>query len=136
MSNGLKISKNLINIPSATQEELYVDTDTPIFKLFKAGNGSIVMKGLAGEQHTVLIRHGLGYIPFFLVFADRLPGEARRLCTNGENTNTLLSTGISATVFFVNTVNITLILSGFGGTPVAGNYGYSYFIYYDELSRV
>lgn len=136
MSNGVKISKNGDGISSVNAEELYVDSDTPIFKLYKSGSGIQKINGTLAETHTITIPHNLGYVPFFLVFMDRNPGKNRRLCSSGESTNTALPTDIACSVFNVNFANIVIDVSAFGGTPAAGDYGYNYFIYYDKLSGV
>lgn len=134
MVKGIRIAKNGGNVTSVNAEDLYVDSDTPIFKLYKSGSGSQRINGTLAETHTITIPHNLGYVPFFLVFMDRNPGSNRRLCSSSESTNAALPTDIACFIGNSNFANIVLTINSFGGTPTAGDYGYNYFIYYDRLS--
>lgn len=133
MAKGIKISRDLEDI-HVNSEQLYADSDVPLFKLFKSGSGIQHMAGTSGETHDIEIVHLLNYVPYFLVYMDRNPGGNRRICTTAEATNNALPTGIYALVTRADFRSIIITVGGFGGTPPAGDYGYNYFIYYDKLS--
>lgn len=136
MSSGIRIAKDAQDISTVKPEELYVDSDTPLFKLFMSGKGRQAVIGTVGEQYNIVITHNLGYIPFYLIYADRDPGNNKAVCTTFENTNAVLPTGITAFVSNVTENTITLQYGTGGATPINGIYTYSYFIYYDKLSGV
>ena len=102
--------------------------------MFKSGSGTQKFLGTAGEEHQIIIPHNLGYLPFFLFFMDRQPGDARQIATSGQGAQDSLPNAIGCFVRDVNTRNIEITANGFGGTPTAGTYGYNYFIYYDKIT--
>jgi len=136
MVRGIKITKDSKGLDSTRQEDLYVDSTTPLFKLFLEGKGVQRFVGTFSETYAITITHNLGYIPFHLVFADESPGTNRTLCNTFINTDSNLSGNVIGNYLSsVNTKTIVLNMGLAGATPTAGDYGYSYFIYYDSLSE-
>lgn len=133
MSGGLKIAKDSAEVTSVKQEDLYVDSTTPLFKLYKTFNGTVIIAGTAGESKTVVLDHSLGYIPFFLLYCDSLPGGARTLIYGGYDTNSQFASGVLTVITSITKNSITWSIGGGGGTPIAGVYGYSCFIFYDRV---
>ncbi len=134
MSNGVVISQNNEDLSSVSADKLYVGSDTPIFKLFLSGDGVQKINGTVSETYDITIEHGLGYAPFFIVFMDRNPESNRRLCMTSEDTPTALPNGLRCVIQKVDFKNIVIRVGSSGVTPVAGDYGYNYYIYYDKLA--
>lgn len=133
MTRGIKIS-NRKDIPTASEEELYVNSTTPLFKLFKSDKGTQRFSGGAGETHNIAVNHGLGRAPFIMCFMDRNPGANRRLCTTSESILSTLPQDISAFVFQVTSNDFTIQTSSGGG--VTGDFGFNYYIYYDRITEI
>lgn len=131
MSKGIRLTKADQDISDAASDEFYIDTDNPLLKLYKASRGSQHFNGTLNEFYTITIPHNLGYRPMYFLFADRIPGAKRRIVTNIDNS-------IGNPSIFVNlqrcdTQIIEFTMGFLGGTPLSGDYGYNYFIYYDSL---
>lgn len=133
MTNGIKIAKVGNDVTKATSDQLYVDSSTPLFKLFESGSGSQTFLGIHGEEYFITINHSLSYRSFILFFMDRLPGSARQLVTSSQATQLSLSNPIGCSIFSIQPFNFIVFTDGFGGTPQAGTYGYNYFIYYETI---
>lgn len=135
MSGGLKIAKDSAEVTSVKQEDLYVDSTTPLLKLYKTFTGTVIIAGTAGESKTIALDHNLGYKPFFLLYCDSLPDGARTLIYGGYATNSQFASGVVTVITKVTKNSITWEIGGGGGTPIAGVYGYSCFIYYDRADE-
>jgi len=135
MSSGVQITKNSLNIKGAGSDDFYVNSNTPLFKLYKSGKGSQKFVGTAFETYNIVIPHGLGYVPFFLIFMDRNPGANRRLVGTSETELVALQPDVGCFIYDVNTSNIVITVSVFGAGTATGTYGYNYFIYYDGLTN-
>lgn len=133
MSNGVQITKNSLSVKGAGTDDFYVNSDTPLFKLFKSGSGTRKFVGTAFETYNIVIPHGLGYVPFFLVYMDRNPGANRRLVATSETELTALPTDISCFISDANSSNIVITANTFGAGTTTGVFGYNYFIYYDGI---
>lgn len=133
MSKGVKISKDSEDITRANVEELYVNEEKPIFKLFKVFSGKQHFTGTLLEAHTITIPHRLGYVPFFLFFMDRNPGGTRRLVTTSEQPSTTITQEIICLIDEATLFEIKVTATG-NGTPDVGDYGYTCYVYYDKIS--
>ncbi len=130
MSSGLLIAKESHNVNSKP-EDLYVNRDSALFKLFRSGTGKQTFStGGFPETYDITVPHTLGYTPFVLVFMDRNPGTNRRMVTASEN-SAPTSNDIFCLLTRVTNRDFTINTQGFGATP--GDYYYQYFIYYDTL---
>jgi hypothetical protein len=134
MSRGIQIAKENHDIDETNQADLVVDTTTPLFKLYKPGTGAQQFNGTAFESYTITIPHELGYIPFFLFFMDRNPGDERRMVGSSESTPVNFTANIACLVTQVDRNNIKVSATALG-TPEAGSYGYNYYIYYDSVNK-
>lgn len=129
MSKGIIISKENHDITQSSENQ-YVDTKTPLFKLFKFGSDqrSYVSKNLSGVGDTFTIHHGLGYIPMFFLFADRAPSSIRKIVLDID---TLYPENTVLWECKANTQDIVVFVQG--GSSVTANFGYNYFIFYDRV---
>lgn len=123
---GIKISKDGNTVKDSPDKQ-YVDTTTPLFKLFLSDRGQKVYSNQTLSFSTeVTIPHNLGYIPMYLVYMDRADNALRKLVIAGDGpaggSTILVSTQ-------ADTKNIYLIVSG---TSITGTFGYNYFIFYDK----
>lgn len=150
---GIRIAKPTHNIKENSQF-LYVDSDTPLFKVYKTGSGAIISNGTnsityEGIQGTttesppgtfssasVDITHDLTYSPAFLVFADRANASKRRYSTSRQTANPddpvpliCLATGTS------KLINLSFLNPDSGLTWLpAGYYSYYYYIFYNRIN--
>jgi hypothetical protein len=131
--NGIIIAKEGANVGS-NSSELYVDTRTPLFKLFKADKGERIYVnrdmrfGFAND--SFVIPHNLGYIPMFFLYMDRSGQADRKIVTN------LDAVSVSGSVLvtcFIDKQNINVYVSSAFSTLINGTFGYNYFIFYDKV---
>lgn len=135
MKKGVIVAKEGFHVKSEL-ENLYVNTDTPLFKVFKSGSGSIVFNGTDAGPYDLEIPFDLPYSPVHFVYGDRAPNSIRKLVTNSDtaypNVKALWQ------IFGVQTRKITVrIFTAVGSStnPIpAGTYGYNYLIFYDPVS--
>lgn len=126
---GIKISKEDSSVKKGSDEQ-YVDTSTPLFKLYRSSSGEQVFSStvLSGGGYSFPIPHNLGYIPMFFLFADRSHLSTRKLVLN-QDTNfgdTTLWT------CYATAQDIVVTVSAPSATPVTGAFGYNYLIFYDK----
>lgn len=134
MAKGIQIAKDSQDVGKISGDEFYVNSNTPLFKLFRSGSGIQTFIGVTFESYQILIIHNLGYVPFVLAFMDRNPGTARQLCTAGQTEQIGFPINISATVTNITNNSFVIDARTFGsGAPTPGDYGYNYFIYYDRI---
>lgn len=127
---GIRIAKDGNTVDDGSDKQ-YVDTDTPLFKLFKTDNGSKVYTGQTfspGSPDVIAIPHDLGYIPMFLVYMDRADNALRKLVLNEDSS--FAGSTILVTAGQADGKNIYLQVSG---TSITGVFGYNYFIFYDRV---
>jgi len=131
MSFGIKISKPTYSA-TASPENLYVDSDTPLLKTYFEGAGSIVFTsgdGL-GTERSGTITHNLGYTPVVQIYSERAPG-ARRSITLGSYRYVVGSDYVSSRLN-IGTSNVIISMKSGTSSP-AGTYNYYYYIFYDEV---
>ena len=131
MSFGIKISKPTYGA-TASPENLYVDSDTPLLKVAMEGAGSIVFTGGDGsgtERHGT-VTHNLGYTPVVQVYSERAPGSRRKI-TLGSYAYKVGTDYVSATLN-IGTSNLVLNMKSGTSSP-AGTYNYYYYVFYDEV---
>jgi len=148
MTQGIKIAKPTHKVSEEAQN-LYVDSDTPLFKTFLTVSGSLVSDGTSsaiwtgqyvgttannGASGELIIPHNLGYSPASLVYFDLSPGFHRQFTTNfsgGVGTAGALSVGS-----FVDSQNLYInyfSTGGFTTPPAVGTYGFYIYIFYDGV---
>lgn len=136
---GIKISKDGYTVKDDDQFQ-YVNTDTPLFKLYLSNSGSRIYSGQtfpAGSPDTIIIPHNLGYEPMNFVYMDR-DVDAKRRIVSGIDTQ-FASTDIIV-ITQVDSQNLYIYITSPYSTPtspqpITGEYGYNYQIYYDEIAE-
>jgi hypothetical protein len=130
---GAIISKDRHNVGDDSQFQ-YIDTNTPLFKLYKSDKGSRVYSSYSGTDLFV-IPHFLGYIPMFFLYADRLNNQSsnpvRKIV---YNIDTALANAQSLWTCYAdeNYINVTVTKSDVA-FPLNGTYEYNFFIFYDRV---
>jgi hypothetical protein len=132
MTKGILISRG-DDVGITSPENLYVGATTPLFKLFKSGSGVQKFSGGLPDTFNITIRHGLGYVPFVLVYMDRNPGTNRRLCTASDQSPISVPSDITAFVVQVTPMDFTIQAQGYGTN---GSYGYNYYVYVDKVESL
>lgn len=123
---GIKISKEGNTINDGLDKQ-YVDTDTPLFKLFLSDQGQQVYTAATGIK-TFKINHNLGYKPMFFLYADRADSQNRKLVLHQD---TSIGTMTSLWTVQVTKTDLVVTVSLLG--TVSGTFGYNYDIYYDKV---
>ena len=119
-------------------EKHYVDTTTPLFKLYDSGKGTISLNAYTSPYYFT-IPHNLGYVPMFFLFADFAPYQLRQVVlveASNITLNGVPNTGLW-TVYRVDEKYIYVVIdsSGTSGDPISGDYGYNYLIFYDRVDK-
>jgi len=148
MKTGLVIAKDTYTIEGAP-DELYVDSNTPMLKVFKNVSGALVINAdgsfssigdykwtsSSANYYNLNIPTNdlLDYAPQFEAYMDKDPDDKRVRLTN-----------IAAGVGLVGHCNgfasggnlyVGIQANVIGTPPFAGKYGYFVQIYYDRASR-
>lgn len=133
MKVGIIVSKGGHNIKDDSQFR-YFDTSTPLLKLYLSGGGAQTYTNLASPT-TFIIPHGLGYIPMFFLFADRIPNtntnSVRKIVMNVD---TGLANAQALWTCYADNQNINVTVNESNvAFPLNGTFNYNYFIYYDRV---
>lgn len=163
MTYGIKIAKPNETVDSTT-DKLYVDSDTPLLKVFLQGSGTLTSTGSSTSikwndtnLHTytdnyngstawtaeATIIHGLEYVPAFMVFCDRINNGRRRFCTTFEQavSGAMLGDAYYESIFalaFADTGQVVIEFENASGAatyPDEGVYGFYYYIFYDQVTE-
>lgn len=127
MSQGIRIAKESQTVKDDSEAQ-YVDTTTPVFKLYLQDKGERLYTTTANENFT--IPHNLGYRPMFFLYADRAHLDARKLVLSGDAQYPENSVYVTCTV---DTKNINVTVSDGGVPPTLPiTIGYNYLIFYDK----
>lgn len=133
MSDGIKVVKTGRTIDSPDASDFYVDSDTPLLKIFEILRGSYDY--ISGFQEFQ-IYHGLGYTPTFLLFMDRRTDGSRQLATSEDTdfNDTLVAGDKEIMVNAVpDELAINVTVSASPSHPMAGEYSYTLIVFYDEV---
>lgn len=128
MSQGLIISKENHDITQSSENQ-YVDTKTPLFKLFKSiSDTQHYVSANLSPLVTFSIHHGLGYKPMFFLYMDRAPSAVRKLVLD-------IDTSYPENIILVEceATDQDILVFVEGGTSVTGDFGYNCFIFYDRI---
>ncbi len=138
MSNGIKVAKRSFEVSKAGSDDLYLDTNMALLKLYKSGSGKQRFPTTSTPQsYVITVRHDLEYIPFVLFYMERHPGKVRRLVTSTDvvfNTTvtqadiTCLLSGV-----YDDRIEVLASASGADGVPFVGDYAYNYFIFMNKV---
>lgn len=129
---GIIISKEGHSVKDDSEFQ-YVDTETPLFKLFNADKGLLSLNSEPGP-YTFEIPHNLGYYPMYFLFGDFDSDRLRRFVGSQANVvsgdETVLWTTLGG-----DKNNIIVQLTSVSGTssPITGEFGYNFLIFYDKV---
>lgn len=126
MSRGIIISKERKSINDGIEDQ-YMNTKTPLLKLFKSGSDVRSYVSFSGFDDFT-IEHNLGYQPMFFLFADRSNQNNRKQVTNWDGEFLGIEAYWTAWVDDKN-INVTVHC----GVSTTGTFGYNYFIYHDRI---
>lgn len=149
MSKGIRIAKSGADVKSNSQN-IYVDSATPLLKVAISGSGYMISDGVSrnmkwrgqyqgttqddvnGYAFDIVIPHDLGYVPMTAVYVDTGPGTNRRYCTNISGTT--VAGGVAPFATATNKqLHISLLPAIFNTPPIAGEYGFFFYIFYDRV---
>lgn len=136
---GIRIGKEGYDVTKTGNENMYMDTSTPLPKVAVHETGSQNFPTADRSQiYTILILHNLGYVPYYMLFMDRQPGSARRPVYTAD---TELVSDSPERIFVtcsIDTTQITLTASGGFGLypPGIGDYGYVCYIFHDPNAEL
>ena len=104
---------------------LYADVDNIMIKNLSRGLGTVAAAGTAGYTMTT-INHGLGYIPFYMVYdnASQALGTAYQILNNQYN-----PFEVPPSISAADTQNVYVVNSNGGTTDP-----YAYEVFYDNMS--
>lgn len=146
MAKGVRIAKPGYKV-SDSSDKIYVDTTTPLFKIFLSGSGTLVSDGTnvtwrgkyggtttAAGNYSITIPHPLGYPPLFIAYMDAGPGSNRTYLTNAS-----IAGVVGGIVPFAEIDDKNLTISALTNSvsfplpaPFAGDYGFFFYIFYDK----
>lgn len=128
---GFIIAKPGFSADEASITDTYVNTEAPILKVAKRGDGSVAFS--VTETNTnkdVKIAHGLSYKPIIQAFAERKPNGNMCLV---QSIVQVASTDVISVISFVDNKNVTLRFSS-GAADPTGVYHFLFYIFYDEAA--
>lgn len=136
MIDGLKIAKSGNDVSKASTNNMYIDTTTPLLKIFNIVRGAFVFNANFGSFQSFIIPHNLGYVPACLLFMERVQGGNRQLVTTQDtdfndsfNIKTILVGGSPNNESFI----VEVSNGGKGPGIGSGTYGWTFIVFYDEL---
>jgi hypothetical protein len=148
MKTGLVIAKDTYTIEGAP-DELYVDSNTPMLKVFKNVSGALVINAdgsyssvgdyswtnPSANNYSLVITTDnlLNYAPQFEAYMDKDPDD-KRTRLNNLVAGVGLTGHCNAFAFGVGS-SVEIRANVTGTPPFAGSYGYFVQIYYDRASR-
>lgn len=129
---GVRISKEGETVTDGDVNQ-YVDTETPLFKLYITNSDSRTYTAATGSPFidTITIHHGLGYIPMFLIFMDRNSNSVRKIVNNEDGSFPQVTTQIFC-ICSADNQNIYVTVAK-AVASVTGTFGFNYFIFYDKV---
>jgi len=85
---GIKISKEGVDVKTATDEQLAFSSKYLVSKVVQNGTFSINVIS-PDTDYTTTIYHNLGYRPICIAFADTTPGGGKRSMLNTHSTKAM-----------------------------------------------
>jgi len=123
MTIGLRVAKVGKSIDDDV-EDLVIDVpDNSPPKVHDDGTGTFVVT-VNGDTET--INHGLGYIPFVLVYIEESEGSDNRYLLNTSLPGILIP-------FYFTVDNDDVIITANGVGDFSGSFDYYYYIFLDEI---
>ena len=126
-NHGIKISKEGIDVKTASNLEIILSSQFNQYKIFAQGSFAVTVEAGQSGGYTV-ISHNLGYIPSCNVYMEATAGDGRRFMTDYFNGSVKIEHSINENDLTVSA--FYPIFSPPGSTQIHSGY---YFIYKDNL---
>lgn len=128
---GIKWAKSNAAITDEEQK-LAMTSKRPMFKIFLAGNGSLVLP--AGQETVSIdVTHNLGFRPAFFIYAEEV-GFGGTLAGVHLFFNINLHLASTGFVYGISKTNVLTIKVYWEGGPVSDTtYNYRYYVLTDKL---